>query len=158
MSPHPTPVNNSRVSETSPGDPGFSHQSIPVRISYHRQHSSLRHRCDTSNLISIRTLPPFPQRHTSQLSFRYLNARNLMSKSAHFLDHIHVHSPDIVAITETWFKPRDAAARSECTPPGYKLLDQARPSLRQGGGTALVFRDCFSTKSNSSGEKIFRIL
>ena len=94
---------------------------------------------------NFRTLPPFLQRITSQLSFRYLKARNLKSKSASFLGHINVHSPDIVAITKIWFKPRDAVACSECTSPGYKLLDQARPSLRQDGA-ALVFMIVLTTK------------
>ena len=104
----------------------------------------------SSNLISIPTLPPTPKKHATNISFRYINARNLKNKSVYFLDHVSEHSPDIVAITQTWFTPQDDAARSECTPSGYKLFDQVRLTSRQGGGLALLIRDSFTTNRNSS--------
>ena len=47
---------------------------------------------------------------------------------------------------------RDASLKAECTPAGYKLLDRTRSARRQGGGTALLCRHCFTLKCNSSGE------
>ena len=83
------------------------------------------------------------------MSFRYINARNIKNKSAYFLDHIYEHTPDIIAITETWLTLRDDAARAECTPSGYKLLDQVRQTPRQGGGLALLIRNIFTAKRSS---------
>ena len=82
------------------------------------------------------------------MSFRYINARNLKNKSSYFIDHISDHTPDIVAITETWLTTKDDAARAECTPPGYILLDQARQTRRHGGGVALLFRNMITAKRN----------
>ena len=93
-----------------------------------------------------------PLNHSHHLSFHLLNARNLRTKFSRFLDYIVDHQPDIVAITETWFKLRDAAARAECTPWGYMFLDHPRYTPRQGGGTAILYRDIMTVKCNSSGE------
>ena len=73
-----------------------------------------------------------------------LNAQSLKNKSDDFIDYICDFKPDIVnvAVTETWFKEIDSAAKIEATPAGYKLLDHPRPG-RTGDGTAIVLRDTF---------------
>ena len=125
---------------------------IPTIISERSHRQAPISRRNLSNLTTIKTLPPTPRAHTSRLSLRCLNVRNLKRKSAQFLEHISDHRPDIVAITETWLTPSDAAARVECTPPGYKLVDQIRSTRLHGGGTALLYHDRLTIKRNSSGE------
>ena len=44
-----------------------------------------------------------------------LNAQSLRNKSADFIDYICDFKPDIVAVTETWFKEIDSAAKIEAT-------------------------------------------
>ena len=105
-----------------------------------------------SNLITIKLIKSSPRGHPHLISFHLLNARNLRTKSSRFLDYVSDHHPDVVAVTETWFTSRDAAVRAECTPFGYQLLDRARSAYRQGGGTALLCRDSFTLKCNTSGE------
>ena len=120
------------------------------RTTTHRPRRQLRSHCNLANLISIPTLPPTPRRHSTRMSFRYINARNLKNKSSYFFDHISRHNPDVVAIHETWLTTKDDAARAECTPPGYTLLDQVRQTQRRGGGVALLFRSQFAAKRNPS--------
>ena len=105
-----------------------------------------------SNLITIKPIKSSPRGHPHLISFHLLNARNLRTKSARFLDYVSDHHPDVVAVTESWFTSRDAAVRAECTPSGYQLLDRARSAHRQDGGTALLCRDSFTLKCNASGE------
>ena len=124
-------------------------RSIPC-LAAHRPRTQLRSRCNLSNLIYITTLPPVPRQHSTKMSFRYINARNLKNKSSYFIDHISGHNPDIVAITETWLTTNDDAARAECTPSGYKLLDQVRQTQRRGGGVALLIRSKFTANRNPS--------
>ena len=45
-----------------------------------------------------------------------LNAQSLRNKSADFVDYICDFKPDIVAVTKTWFKEIDSAAKIEATP------------------------------------------
>ena len=124
--------------------------AIPTHISTRRTRLLPRTHCDLSNLIIIKTLPPVPHRHATKFLFRYINALSIKNKSSYFLDHVAEHNPDIVGITETWLTSKDAAARAECTPTGYKLLHQDRPASRRGGGLALLIRDGFRTKRNST--------
>ena len=78
-----------------------------------------------------------------------LNAQSLRNKSADFIDYICAFKPDIVAVTETWFKEIDSAAKIEATPAGYKLLDHLSPG-RTGGGTAIVLRDTFCMSKSAA--------
>ena len=48
--------------------------------------------------------------------------------------------PELVAVTEIWFNDQDTAARIDCSPPGYRLLDSHRTDSR-GGGTALLYQE-----------------
>ena len=75
----------------------------------------------------------------------------LKNKSSYFVDHISDHTPDILAITEIWLTTMDDAARAECTPPGYILLDQ----VRQTPQTELYVETIFGSVSSSSTTSLF---
>ena len=75
-----------------------------------------------------------------------LNARSLKNKSSIFVDYVCDVRPELVAVTETWFNDKDTAARIDCSPPGYRLLDCHRTDSR-GGGVELL----------SSIRKIFQL-
>lgn len=59
----------------------------------------------------------------------------------------------LIAVTETSLNNQDDAVRAEFSPDGYNLLDHARP-CRQGGGTALLFRDLLAVKKEDGGLKV----
>ena len=100
---------------------------IPTRVTNHPSIPILSTRNPYSIIIFIKPLRSVPLNHSHHLSFHLLNARNLRTKSSRFLDYVVDDQPDIVAITETLFKPRGAAARAECIPSGYMLLDHPSP-------------------------------
>ena len=45
-----------------------------------------------------------------------LNAQSLNNKSAEFTDFICEHTPDLVALTRTWFKDKESAVKTLSTP------------------------------------------
>jgi exonuclease III len=53
-----------------------------------------------------------------------MNVQSLNNKAGEFIDFIYEYQPDIVALTEMWFR--------ETAPSGYKLLDHPR-SYHRGG-------------------------
>ena len=55
---------------------------------------------------------------------------------------------DLVAISETWFKPDDNLVPYECTPAGYSLHHIPIPK-KTGGGVALLFRSSLSVSMNN---------
>ena len=81
-----------------------------------------------------------------------LNAQSLRNKAADFVCYATSSRTDAFAVTETWFSERDAARRTEATPPVFKLLDHIRDG-RTGGGTALLVRDSLPAKRADAGEK-----
>ncbi len=103
-----------------------------------------------NNLIKINCLPAI-RNVEHQLSICLFNARSVRNKSADIMEYICDTKVDIIAITETWFTLNDDVVRAELCPIGYRLLDQPCTG-RCGGGTALLFRDSFSTFKNSAGE------
>ena len=110
----------------------------------------------SSELKITGTLPEVTNKNTNKnIAGRHLmkccvlNAQFLRNKSADFVDYICDFKPDIVAVTETWFKEIDSAAKIEATPAGYKLLDHPRPG-RTGGGTAIVLRDTFCMSKSAA--------
>ena len=118
---------------------------IPVRISERRYstHSYLnQHQSPTR--ISIKRVP-FIKSSSTPLSLCLLNSRSVRNKSAAFFDYICECKADLVAVTETWLRCCDDAIRAELCLDGYKLLDHVR-DCRQGGGTALLFRDSLTVK------------
>ena len=70
----------------------------------------------------------------------YTNIRGLRNKleDLHLL--LEMHSPDIIALSETWLNSdiRD----SEIQLPGYLLTRADRPGARAGGGVLLYWKEC----------------
>ena len=60
-----------------------------------------------------------------------------------FVDFVLQNNLDLVAISETWFKPDDNLVPHECTPAGYSLHQIPRLKMT-GGGVALLFRSSLS--------------
>ena len=71
------------------------------------------------------------------------NAQSICNKTAVFQEYICNSNIDIIALTETWLNENDASVRAECTPVGYKMMDNPR-TTRRGGGTALIYRSGLS--------------
>ena len=70
-------------------------------------------------------------------------SRSICNKSDEFVDFVLQNNLDLVAISETWFKPDDDLIPRECTPAGYTLHHIPRPK-ETGGGVALLFRSSLS--------------
>lgn len=102
------------------------------------------------NLTSISC--SYTNRPKSPISLCLLNAQSSRNKSADLLDYFCDCRADLFAITETWLNPNDDAVRVELCPAGYRLVDHPRTS-RQGGGTALLYRDSFNVTKMDGGEK-----
>ena len=80
-----------------------------------------------------------PVLHTkSSVKCIYTNAQCLSNKLAGLIDLCHRHSPDLIAITETWFQSN--MTDSELAIPHMSLLRRDR--LSHGGGVALYYDDC----------------
>ena len=94
----------------------------------------------TSNIGNIST----PNVHDeSKLQLCVLNTQSMCNKSDEFVDFVLQNNLDLVAISETWFKPDDNLVPHECTPAGYSLHHIPRPK-KTGGGVALLFRSSLS--------------
>ncbi len=91
------------------------------------------------NLIHISPEEPLQDASLSNngVKFCLLNAQSLNNKSAQFTDFICEHTPDLVAVTETWFTDKESAVKTLSTPPSYKFFDEPRLN-RRGGGTGLL--------------------
>jgi hypothetical protein len=69
---------------------------------------------------NIKLGPSFKRKH-SQVRVKYtagivLNAQSLNNKSAEFTHFICEHTPDLVALTGTWFKDKESAVKTLSTP------------------------------------------
>ena len=114
----------------------------PIRIWTNTNH---QHEYQSSLYLSLSPLV--------RLSLCLLNSRSVRNKSAAFFDYICECKADLVVVTETWLRCCDDAIRAELCPDGYKLLDHVR-NCRQGGGTALLFRDSLTVKEVGVGAKM----
>ena len=127
--------------------------NIPVRISKRRYSTHLyQNQHQSPTRITIKRVP-FIKSSNTPLSLCLLNSRFVRNKSAGFFDYICECKADLVAVTETWLNCCDDAIRAELCPDGYKLLDRVR-DCRQGGGTALLFRDSLMVKKVGGGAKM----
>ena len=91
----------------------------------------------TSNIGKIST----PNVHDKfKLQLCVLNTQSICNKSDEFVDFVLQNNLDLVAISDTWFKPDDDLVPRECTPAGYSLHHIPRPKKKTGGGVALLFR------------------
>ena len=74
-----------------------------------------------------------------------MDAHSLNNKSAQFTDFICELTPDLVAVTETWFMDEETAVETLSTPSSYKCFDEPRLN-RRGGGTGLFKENILVTK------------
>ena len=85
--------------------------------------------------------------YISELLKVYTPSRNLRSSNMsllnEFVDFVFQNNLDLVAISETWFKPDGNLVPHECTPAGYSLHHIPRPKKTRGG-VALLFRSSLS--------------
>ena len=125
--------------------------SIPVRITPHA--APYRNDATGVNVNNLhRVRHNLSTQSTNQpLKFCVLNGQSLNNKSAVFNDYICERKPDIVALTETWFKDKESASRALCTPAGYNFLDHPRFG-RFGGGTGVLFRSNISVNKIDAAE------
>jgi exonuclease III len=62
------------------------------------------------------------------------------------------HTPDLVAVTETWFTDKEFAVKTLSTLSSYKFFDE--PCLnRQGGGTGLLFKENILVTKIAGGKR-----
>ena len=73
-------------------------------------------------------------------SFKILNinCQSIRSKLPNFLALVETHSPDVIAVTETWLNPD--ILTSEILPPGYNLIRKDRNTGSRGGGVLLAIK------------------
>jgi len=106
--------------------------------------SSLLHQTPTLTKIKRFSIPG------SGLSVGSLNARSINNKSATITDLIDELRLDVLAIQESWHENSDALSLRSCVPPGYAVVDAARPRVYDssdvgvravsGGGVAVIYR------------------
>ena len=66
-----------------------------------------------------------------------------MNKSTELQVELVQNRIDICSLTEIWIREDDTAAETQMCPPGYKAIS-VPSSNRQGGGIAIVYRDCIT--------------
>ena len=82
------------------------------------------------------------------------NVRSIKEKSSRICDIIAEHHLDFFVAVETWHEPGDSVSLGRITPPGYKLIDKARPTnpaqktnvRTNHGGIAVVYRSSWTMK------------
>ena len=85
-----------------------------------------------------RTSANYPSVNNAKLGL--LNSRSARSNADLVKDHLLDYDLDMLALTETWFKPGELdPLAASAIPPGYKLHHVPRKN-RKGGGVALFFK------------------
>ena len=85
-----------------------------------------------------RTSANYPSVNNAKLGL--LNSRSARSNADLVKDHLLDYDLDMLALTETWFKPGELdPLAASAIPPGYKLHHVPRKN-RRGGGVALFFK------------------
>ncbi|XP_046638649.1 uncharacterized protein LOC124316751 [Daphnia pulicaria] len=70
-----------------------------------------------------------------------INAGSVVNKLESFTTVFSDHSPDVVALTETWLTHVNGdQILSSMVPGGFSFIQVPRPSSRRGGGVAVVFK------------------
>ncbi len=82
----------------------------------------------------------------SQLTCLYLNARSARNKSLSIHAYILAHNPDIVLITESWFKPDDNIPLRLLIPQKYSYVKHDRLN-KPGGGLLILYKRCLTSTS-----------
>src|SRR5664279_433359 len=103
-----------------------------------RQHATpLRKPSVVSDFAAERELGPADR--SSSTSIGWLNVQSLRTKTDMISTSIIDRELDVVVLTETFHNASDDICLRLTTPPGYAVVDVARPN-RRGGGVAVIFR------------------
>ena len=86
-----------------------------------------------------------PNTRSVTTTFSHINARSIYHIIPNFQDYITTNKISVCAITETWLKnDPDDLRYKEIAPIGYNVISHPRSLGRQGGGTALVYKNGFN--------------
>ncbi|EFX60682.1 hypothetical protein DAPPUDRAFT_276149, partial [Daphnia pulex] len=98
----------------------------------------LRLRC---LLTRLRTSRSVKRRRRVGTRFCLINTGSVVNKLESFTTVFSDHSPDVVALTETWLTHDNGdQILSTMVPGGFSFIQVPRPSSRRGGGVAVVFK------------------
>ena len=114
----------------------------------HESISKASHPIDFIGVGNLIKTPPPSLITTVSLKCLYTNAQCLLNKLEELHNLCEQHHPDLVAVTETWF--RADLTDSELAVPNMCLLRNDRSG--RGGGVALYYRDCLSCARISDEE------
>ena len=79
-----------------------------------------------------------------------LNARSITQKTFLLNDFFTTNNLDFFCVTETWQRAEDFTALIEMCPPSCTFMSTSRPvGSNVGGGLAVIYRDCFSSRTVS---------
>ena len=124
------------------------------------QHNDWRHLniCSSKTPSSIDyrnilTVQPIDTKIKSMCEFQthcaLINCRSVVNKSMELQVELVQNRIDICSLTDTWIRDDDTAAEAQMCPPGYKTISVPR-SNRQGGGIAIVYRDCITIQRSNT--------
>ena len=92
----------------------------------------------------------------NNVSISLLHIRSINKKSFYILDLLSSHSPDFLALTETWHEDANSPSLISATPFNYSFLELARPPTKPlsslhstYGGVCLFFKSSFSASRHS---------
>ena len=95
-----------------------------------------------------------PNTRSVKTAFSHINARSIYHKKPDFQDYITTNKISVCAITKTWLKnDPDDLRHKEIAPIGYNIISHSRSSGRQGGGTALVYKNGFNIVDKTDTHK-----
>ena len=86
---------------------------------------------------SSSSLALLPSNNSLMTTLGLMNCQSACNKADIIKDYIQDHNIDIIALTETWFKPNDDISPAQVTHRGFKLV-HASKKARKGGGVALL--------------------
>ena len=86
---------------------------------------------------SSSSLALLPSNNSLMTTVGLMNCQSASNKADIIKDYIQDHNIDIIALTETWFKPNDDISPAQVTHRGFKLVHASRKA-RKGGGVALL--------------------
>ena len=84
-----------------------------------------------------------------------INTRSKCNKINQFQHYLLEKSIDVCAVKETWLKENYKYGLREIPPLGFKIITKPRCDGRQGGGTALIYKENYTIndhKINSNSE------
>ena len=83
-----------------------------------------------------------------------VNARSISNNILDFQEYISSKNVDVCAVTETWLMKDDALTCKQIPPPGYKIHLVPRQDGHQGGGIAIVYKDCLTITKITEGNQL----